>query len=372
MARAASRTRVESTSWRQALAWRMGRHHLVRRARPSKLLDVVSDICGLHAQVMSSAELSLWARVDGLERGAVQELMWERRELVKLWAMRGTLHLLPSRELGFWLSALGRQWKYGNKGSEEIEVLTRAVARALDGRILSREQLAQKVVRYTGSEEYGEFVRFSWGSYLKAASWRGLLCFAPSVDKNVRFTAPRTWLPHRIDRIDSDEALREMTRRFLHAYGPATPDILALWWGGYGPALGRKLLAELETTELEIEGLRTWLLARDGRALLAAKPPKLARLLPAFDPWVLGATRVEGLLDPAHKPLVYRAQGWISPVVLLDGRISGVWKHTQKGRRLIVEVEPFVRLPKWARASVEDEGERLAGFLGGELTLSIR
>jgi hypothetical protein len=356
MARAASRTRVESTSWRQALAWRMGRHHLVRRARPSRLLDVVSDLCGLHAQVMSSAELSLWARVDGLERAAVQELMWERRELVKLWAMRGTLHLLPSRELGFWLSALGRQWKYGNKGSEEIDVLTRAVAQALDGRILSREQLARKVVQYTGSEEYGEFVRFSWGSYLKAASWRGLLCFAPSVGNSIRFTAPSTWLPHRIERIDSDEALREMARRFLHAYGPATPDILA----------------ELETTQLEIEGLRTWLLARDRQAVLDAKPPKLARLLPAFDPWVLGATRVEGLLDPAHKPLVYRAQGWISPVVLVDGRISGVWKHTQKGRRLIVEVEPFVRLPKWARVSVEDEGERLAGFLGGELTLSIR
>jgi uncharacterized protein YcaQ len=350
----------------------MGRHHLVRRARPSRLLDVVSDICGLHAQVMSSAELSLWARVDGLERGALQELLWERRELVKLWAMRGTLHLLPSRELGFWLSAFGRQRKYGNEGSEEIDLLTRAVAQALEGRVLSREELAQKVVRSTGSEEYGEFVRFSWGSYLKAASWRGHICFAPNVGNKVRFTAPTTWLPHEIERVDSDEALREMTRRFLHAYGPATPDILALWWGGYGPALGRKLLAELETTELEIDGLRVWLLARDRRPLLAAKQPKLVRLLPAFDPWVLGASRVEGLLDPAHKPIVYRAQGWISPVVLVDGRISGVWKHTQKGRRLSVEVEPFVRLPKWVRANVEAEAERLAGFLGGELTLSIR
>jgi winged helix DNA-binding protein len=350
----------------------MGRHHLVKRAQPAKLLDVVSDICGLHAQVMSSAELSLWARVDGLERGAVQELLWERRELVKLWVMRGTLHLLPSRELGFWLSALGRQRKYGNEGSDEIDTLTNAVARALDGRVLTREQLADRVVRYTGSEELGEHVRFSWGSYLKAASWRGLLCFAPSPDKNVRFTSPATWLHEPIERIDSDEALREMTRRFLRAYGPATPDILSLWWGGYGPALGRKLLAGIETVELDVEGLRTWLLRRDRAALRAAKRPHVARLLPAFDPWVLGASRVEGLLDPAHKPLVYRAQGWISPVVLVDGRISGVWKHTRKGRRLLVEVEPFLRLQKWARAAIEAEAERLALFLRGELSLSIR
>ena len=347
----------------------MGRHHLVRRARPSRLLDVVSDICGLHAQIMSSAELSLWARVDGLERGAVQDLLWERRELVKLWAMRGTLHLLPSRGLGLWLSAFGTQRKYGNQGSNEIEVLTRAVARALDGRVLTREELAQKVAQYTGSEEYGEFVRFSWGSYLKAASWRGLLCFAATPDKNVRFTSPATWLPDTIQRMDSDEALREMTRRFLRAYGPATPDILALWWGGYGPALGRKLLAEIETVEVDVEGVRTWVLRRDLAGLMSAKPPQVARLLPAFDPWVLGAARVDGLLDPAHKPLVYRAQGWISPVVLVNGRISGVWKHTRKGRRVVVEIEPFVRLQKWARAQIEAEAERLADFLDAELEL---
>ena len=172
--------------------------------------------------------------------------------------------------------------------------------------------------------------------------------------------------------MDSDQALREITRRFLRAYAPATPDILALWWGGYGPALGRKLLAEIETVELDVEGVRTWVLRRDRAGLLAAKPPQAVRLLPAFDPWVLGAARVQGLLDPAHKPLVYRAQGWISPVVLVNGRIAGVWKHTRKGRRIAVEIEPFVRLQKWARTQVEAEAERLAGFLGGELTVSIR
>ena len=62
-----------------------------------RALDVVGDLCGLHAQVMSSAELTLWARVDGLTREEVGELLWEHRHLVKTWAMRGTpLHLLPA------------------------------------------------------------------------------------------------------------------------------------------------------------------------------------------------------------------------------------------------------------------------------------
>jgi hypothetical protein len=166
-------------SWQQTLAWRMERHHLVERAAPSDLVRVVREICGLHAQLMSSAELSRWARIDGLERDAVHEALWRHRALVKLWAMRGTLHLLPAAELGVWLSALGTQTKYGNTGHPEMDVLADAVGRALEGRVLTREELALEVEQITGSEAVAEWVRFSWGSYLKAASFRGLICFAP-------------------------------------------------------------------------------------------------------------------------------------------------------------------------------------------------
>jgi hypothetical protein len=39
------------------------------------------------------------ARIDGLARDAVHDALWKHRALVKLGAMRGTLHLLPSAEL---------------------------------------------------------------------------------------------------------------------------------------------------------------------------------------------------------------------------------------------------------------------------------
>ena len=97
----------------------------------------------------------------------------------------------------------------------------------------------------------------------------------------------------------------------------------------------------------------------------------MVRLLPGFDMWVIGAARdAAALLDPAEKKRVYRNAGWISPALLVNGRIEGVWKHERKGRRLTVAVEPFGKLPKWARTEVEAEAERLAGFLGGELELS--
>ncbi len=359
-------------SWEQALAWRMARHHLVERAEPSELVGVVADICGLHAQLMSSAELSLWARIDGLAPGAVHEALWQHRTLVKLWAMRGTLHLLPSAELSVWPSALGTYTNRGMTGHPEIDALTEAVGRALEGRCLTREELAREVEEITGAPSFGEYVRFSWGSYLKPAAFRGLLFFAASDGGRVRFTTPATWVPGGIDKPEAADALREVTRRFLAAYAPATAADLALWRGGFGPARGTRMLAALgeEAVEVDVEGQRAWVLARDVHEMASTSSPQVARLLPAFDPWVIGASRdAAALLEPRHKTRVYRGQGWISPVVLANGRMVGVWRQARKGRRLLLEIEPFGRLRTWARTQIEAEAARLAAFLDCGLEL---
>ena len=352
----------------------MERHRLVERAPSADALSVVREICGLHAQVMSSAELSLWARVEGLPREAVQEALWTTRSLVKLWAMRGTLHLLPTAELGMWLSAFGTYTHYGNR-TPEIDAIADAVRDALDGRLLTRDELATEVRRTTGSVVLEEWVRESWGTSLKAISFRGLLCFAPSENGRVRFTAPETWVSRMGRRPDAESALREVTRRFLAAYGPATPKHFGLWWGGTGPTRARRMLEALgdEVREVELEGERAWLLARDQTQLESAAPPRAARLLPAFDPWVAGASRTDdAVVDPVHRARVYRPQGWISPVLLVDGRIMGVWRHALKTRRVVVELEPFGRLPGWARKELEIEAERLAAFFERHLSLAYR
>jgi hypothetical protein len=90
-----------------------------------------------------------------------------------------------------------------------------------------------------------------------------------------------------------------------------------------------------------------------------------------FDQYVVGAARSQPALLPTEfKDRVHRPQGWISPVLLVDGRMAGVWRHERKGRRLAVAIEPFGKLHAWARRGAEAEAERLAAFLGGELELA--
>jgi uncharacterized protein YcaQ len=369
-------------TWPQALAWRLRRHHLTERAPRDRMLQVASRIGGLHAQVMSSAELTLWARVDGLERDAVSDALWDERSLVKLWAMRGTLHLLPAAELDTWLAALGTYDHYLKPGwlrafeltREQLETLIDAIGEALDGEPRTREELGAAVSRIAGTPELEDKVQGSWGPYLKPASFRGRLCFGPSEGQRVRFTRPDAWLGRSLDTGDGDEALREVTRRHLGAFGPAAREDLARWWG-VQPAQGGRMLKALgdEVVEVDADGTPGWMLREHAEEAASAEPPRLARLLPGFDMWTIGAARdAAALLDPAEKKRVYRDQGWISPVLLVNGRMEGVWKHERKGKRLAVAIEPFGKLPKWARAQAEAEAERLAAFLGGDLEVSWR
>jgi Winged helix DNA-binding domain len=370
-------------TWAQALAWRMRRHHLIERAPPADMLDVVVRIGGLHAQVMSSAELTLHARIEGLEREAVADALWKERSLVKLWAMRGTLHLLPAAELDTWLGALGTYDHYLKPAwlrgfaitRDQLEQLVEAIGDALDGELRTREELGAEVARIAGSPELAEKVQGSWGPYLKPASFRGRLCFGPSDGRRVRFTRPAAWLGRRLDAGDPAEALREVTRRHLGAFGPATREDLARWWG-VQPANGGRMLEALgeEVAAVDVEGSPGWMLRPHAERAAAGEPTeRVARLLPGFDMWAIGAARdASALLDPAEKKRVYRNQGWISPVLLVNGRMEGVWKHERGGRRLTVSVEPFGGLPKWARAGVAAEAERLATFLGGALALDWR
>jgi hypothetical protein len=368
-------------TWEQALAWRMRRHHLVERVPRRSLVGVVERICGLHAQVMSSAELTAWARVEDLAPDAVSKALWKQRSLVKLWAMRGTLHLLPARELGLWLGGtatyehyLKPAWLRAFETTEkELEALIAAIETSLDGRLFTREELGEEIERVTRSKGVKEKVQGSWGPFLKPASFRGKLCFGPSEGQRVRFTSPESWLKGPLEIVPPAEAVAAITRRYMGAFAPAAREDLARWWG-VAPAQGGRMLAALgdEAVRVDVEGTEGWMLAAHAREVQAAAPVELARLLPGFDMWMIGASRgAAALLDPAQRKRVYRNQGWISPVLLVNGRMEGVWKHERKGKRLLVAIEPFAkRTPRWVRTQLEAEAERLALFLGGDLSVS--
>lgn len=367
-------------TWPQVAAWRVRRHYLDQRLPAGSMLAVASRLCGLHAQVLSSAVLTLWARVEELDRYAVQRALWQDRTLVKTWAMRGTLHLVPSDDLPLWHAALTTSRRYRKPGLwrrfgltlEELDRLTESIGDALSGSVMTREELAQKVGQLTGSRKLAAKVGYgSWGTILKPAAMTGRLCFGPSVGQRVRFTRPSSWVVSLAPSMDSEAATAIVTRRFLSAYGPATYHDLARWWGGGGVSTARQWIAALgeEVRSVDLAGEQAWMLAVDAQEARDLPPIRSVRLIPAFDQYVIGASRhAEHLLPGDLRSRVYRQQGWISPVLLVNGFIHGVWHQEKiKGSRVDPVIEPFLKVPAWTRSGAEEEAERLAAFLGGTL-----
>jgi hypothetical protein len=122
---------------------------------------------------------------------------------------------------------------------------------------------------------------------------------------------------------------------------------------------------------VEVGGAGGWMLAADAGEIAEASAAPSVRLLPAFDQYVVAATRhAEQLMPGPFKDRVYRPQGWLSPVLLAGGRMLGTWRQEPKGRRLMVTIEPFAKLPAAVRRRAEHEAERLATWTGADLELA--
>ena len=336
---------------------RLVRSHLVERAPADRLVEVVREVCGIHAQVMGSAELQLAARVDGITQADVREALWERRELVKTWTLRGTLHLHPADELGLWAAARRAVPGEADRvaaGLENVDEVVAAIGEALRGRQLTREELADAVVERVGSAPR-EQLASGWGYYLDDAAIAEQLCFGPPQGQRVTFVHPGDWLG-RTPEWEPEEALREVARRYAAAYGPVTHREFRQWLGS----------RERSFEDLDFPEPKE-----------AAAASHSVRLLPEYDVYVMGYRDRDAFVPPAVREQIKahgkgRYEGPAgTPFLLVDGICAGIWRRRKTAKRIELTVEPARTLTRAERAGVDAEAERIGAFLGLGPALTI-
>jgi hypothetical protein len=373
--------------WEAVAARRLRRSSLADRARPDQLVDIVGAVCGIHAQVQASAELQLAVRVDGIEQADVRAALWERRELVKAWTIRGTLHLHPAAELPLWYAARRAVLRSADRGlpawrdpagalhpaldADEADAVRTAVWEVLDGRCLLRDELAQEVVDRVGAAPRK---RLASGF----AFFNGELCHGPPQGSRITLARPDQWISGWREVSDDDEALREVCRRFLRTYGPARPSDFSEWFSSptFNVAAARALFDELEPDleEVMVDGRQSFVLAGD---LSFPVGQGQVRLLPEYDVYVMGSRERERLIpEPIRELIASHGRGrYEGPagvrLVVVDGVAAGLWERKKRGKRLELNARVTGRLRQAAQAELRSEAERLAAFLGLEPALSV-
>jgi hypothetical protein len=369
------------------VAFRVASHNLAERLGPRSLVKAAAA-CGIQETPLGSAALGLCARVEGLTPAALDGALLRRRTLIHLWSLRGAPYLIPSRDLdvftagalpfdrgsfdvflGGWAGAIEEA---GLEPSELLGAMATATRTLLDGRtrdvnelrdaLLQSEPSLSKIKRPSGARHDMPEPLY------RAIGLAGAACIVGGRGTDAVLARLDRWLEKEPPSPDPRVARAELVRRFLHCYGPSTPQRFAEWTArSPRDAKAAFELVAGELVEVHVARGRAWLLSADEKAIESPPRSSGARLLPVQDPFLQQRDRTVLVEDEWARRRLWRpVRG--PGAVLVDGEIAGAWQARKAGSRLQVSVEPFRRLAVHVRAQIEEEAERLAPFRGLDST----
>jgi hypothetical protein len=297
---------------------------LLHRPPGLRAVDVVRSLLAVQAQDLRAARLALRARGELFTAADVDAALTDDRSLVRGWLGRGTLHLV-AREDYWWLLALTARARYSNNArrlrqegvsEDDAERALGIIEGALaDEGPLPRAALAERVAA-EGIRTEGQ----ATPHLLLFATLRAVTVLGPVRHGSQDVALARDWLgaPEPLDR---DTALAELARRYLAGHAPASAADLAHWIG----LPIRDARAGLKSIAGELVELGDGLVDLAGSD--PAPEPVPARMLGAFDPYMLGWKDRDFAVPPELSRQVHPGGGIVRPTAIVDGLVVGTWSR---------------------------------------------
>jgi Winged helix DNA-binding domain len=285
---------------------------------------------GLQDSMPRAALLSIHARVEG-----TQPSTWEDSSLVQLWGPRYSAYVVAACDLAIF--SLGRLPDDGTT-RQTAEALAARLHAFLGGRRMTYGEAGGAL------GEHPNRLRYAALTGTVVIRWEGA-------------RQPTVWIAPASE-VDPRDARLELARRYLHVFGPATPEAFAEW-AGIAPRVG---VAAFDALGRTLTPVRTpigdaWILTRDEPTFSAAHGPAApARLLPRGDAYFLlqGADRELLVADAERRRELWTPRVWPG-ALLVQGEVVGNWRRAQG----TVTIQTWRRLSRAARDAVEAEAESL-------------
>jgi hypothetical protein len=318
--------------------------------------EAIGRVAGLQAQASVPPFVGLWTRLAGFDASELQRLIDERR-VVRATMMRHTIHFVRADDYR-WLRPTVQPALDASFGAQtakrlaglDIEPFLRAARREFRKRPLTFAEV-KELIRARAPESdvdaiaYGVRTRLELIGVPNSSRWR--------FGGRAPFVLAEDWLERRLAKADP----RELVRRYLAAFGPATPGD-ATAWSGVGA-----MRPVIESMRDELRVFRD----EAGRELFdvpdAPLPPEdveaPVRFLPEYDNTLLGHKDRTRVIADEHRPLVYIGSGFMIGTVLVDGFAAAGWRVDDGELKL----EPFRKLTKAEHSAIEPEAEALRDWL---------
>jgi hypothetical protein len=378
-----------SVQWRRHAMVR--RHHLDGGAATPEA--VTHALVALHATDPASVYLSVLARSTASSLADVSAAMYERRSLVRWMAMRRTLFLLPRTDVPIVQAAIStplaavlrrrlisrlkrngteppvngdlERWLSSLEGQVEHALRTRGSATGAE--LAADVPALRTLILPLAASDRPQNVT---SALLTMVSAQGRIVRStptgPWTSRHHRWEPVERWWPDGLPELAAEESQRELARRWLARFGPATVDDLQ-WWAGWNKTTVQHAIRGLPVEDVDLHGDAGIALVNDD--LDDATDPPTAALLPALDPTPMGWKRRDWFFGiPQHH--VFDNRGNIGPTLWWDGEIIGSWAVAATG-----QIRTMVLADRGAAAltAIQDVAARMQKRLPGTaITPAVR
>lgn len=332
--------------------------------------DVVARLGAMQAQDYPGALWSIGLRLPSATKADV-DIAIAKRQIVRTWPMRGTLHFVPAEDVRWMLelmtprviSSAAHRVRNLELNDAIFEQARHLFAKKLQGgKVLPRSGMNALLEEVGISTKGQRGIHIMW-----RLSQEGLLCFGPHEGKEPTFTLLSEWIPN-AKSMPRDESIAKIALRYFTSHGPTTVRDF-MWWTGL-TSKDAKIGLEASKNQLvseNFDGALYWM-PKNQRD---SSSERTAFLLPGFDEYMLGYRDRSAALDTEHgQKIVPGNNGMFLATIVINGKIEGLWKKKPLSKSMTLSALPFAKITPRDHVLLRRAADHYGEFIGTHITLS--
>ncbi len=331
--------------------------------------EVVSHFGAMQAQDYAMAKWAVGIRTGMSEKTVEQAL--NKGEIVRTHILRPTWHIVAAEDLRWMLPISAARIKAASASAYrafELDAKTLAQCNKIIEKILTgnqcliREEIMQELNKKKIATNDLRSIHIMMNAELD-----GVVCSGPMRGKQLTYTLIEERIPQ-VKAMAKEEALALLAKKYFTSHGPATLHDFS-WWSGLSLGGAKAALEPVKNGFLSelIDGKEYWFAAGSTPANGGEKG---VYFLPAYDEFLVSYKDRSASLHPSSTREIITSNGIFKPVVVVDGKIAGLWKRTVKKDGVDIEIQYLDASRKLPKRAISAAAKRYADFLGLEATIS--
>jgi len=345
------------------------KQYLINKADNVSIVQVVHSISGLHATSATTPYLSLFSRMRNFKKEALDEELYQKKNLGKIRCIRKTIFVLSKDVIPIAFAATNKMVepvsekysKYLGVSKQEYEETSKEIVSLLQERGMTALEIRKTLGRKRSVSpivnlmcDQGFLIRGPPRKGWKSSTHTYFLFneYFPDID---------------LSSIEEADARALIIKQYIASFGPVTEEDIT-WWTGFPKIQIRQILQKIQDLvfQLKIKGCnrKYLILTSEEESLMneTSLSDPLINLLPRLDSYIMGYRDRERYLEPERYNYIFDRSGNSASTILLNGRVIGIWDFEDR----LIKVFLFDNVHNTIFEEIYRKATELGNFVSGK------